>query len=81
MGMHDRLAPARRAIALLLLSLSLIVAGAALSGCAAGSAGDAGGASFASFPECMSPSNPLPWWQTYPCSTMGGGGGGGGGGM
>ena len=51
------------------LYLSLIVAGMLPFGCAAGSAG---GAPTMSFAECMSPSNPLPWWQTYPCDLING---------
>lgn len=53
--------------ALLVLSLSLAVASASLFGCAAGTAA---GPPPASFPECMDPSNPLPWWQTYPCNII-----------
>ena len=71
MGMLCKLVPTRRAGALLLLSLSLTAAGASLSGCAAG---NAGGPPPASFPECMNPSNPLPWWQTYPCNLISPGG-------
>ena len=65
MGMLYTLVPTWRAVAPPLLYLSLTVAGACLFGCAAGSAG---GAPSMSFPECMDASNPLPWWQTYPCN-------------
>ena len=71
MRMLCKLVPTRRAGTLLLLSLSLTAAGASLSGCAAG---NAGGPPPASFPECMNPSNPLPWWQTYPCNLISPGG-------
>jgi hypothetical protein len=69
MGMLYKLVPTWRMGAFSLLSLSLIVAGACLGGCAAGSAG---GAPTMSLAECMNPSNPLPWWQTYPCNLING---------
>ncbi len=59
-----------RAAALLVVFLSLTVATAGLSGCAAGNGAGAGAAPPGSFPECMAPSNPLPWWQTYPCNLL-----------
>jgi hypothetical protein len=62
---------ARKAGAILLLSLGLAAAGTSLSGCAAGTAG---GPSPGSFPECMIPSNPQPWWETYPCNLFNAGG-------
>ena len=67
MGVFYKPVPTRGAGALLLFSFSLTVAGASLSGCAAG---NTVGPPPASFPECMNPSNPLPWWQTYPCNII-----------
>jgi hypothetical protein len=71
MGALHKLASTWRAVALPLLCLSLTVAGACLSGC---TAGNAGGTFPMTFHECMNPSNPLPWWQTYPCSAINPGG-------
>jgi hypothetical protein len=67
----DKLVPTRRIVALPLFCLGLIVAGFCLSGCATG---NTGGKFPMSFDECMNPANPLPWWQTYPCSAINTGG-------
>ena len=64
-----KLGPRWRAAAFPFFCLGLVVAGVCLSGCTTGSAG---GPFPATFPECMNASNPLPWWQTYPCNLING---------
>jgi len=67
MGMPYKVVRAWSRKALASLYLSSIVARMLVFGCAAGSAG---GTPTKSFVECMGRSNPLPWWDTYPCNLI-----------
>ena len=65
MGMLSTRGRTCRALVAPVLCLSLTIALGCLSGCAAGRGGSV---SLASPEDCMAPSNPQPWWQTYPCN-------------